>query len=327
MAERKNGIIYIARDLIWKIGKWNTKELREWLNLQKITSIFLLAGDYIFPLDIAIKISKKYKVPLYVYYVDEYYRKAITKQTLFSRIHKVFYRKKIRKIMDYTKQYFCICESMEQFYKKTFNKDGMVIMNTTEIINFKNQNKNDSNKLIISYIGNLECDRWKSLLDIADIIEKEKYYNKIQFNVYSCEKNQNIIKNLLEVKSLNYMGAITSEQVIEKIKESDILLHVEDFNNINIEKVKYSVSTKIPDSLASGKLLLAYGPKEVESMNYIERNNVGIVVNNKYELKKALEKIVNKEINKEPILNNAKDLVERNHRSNKNYEILNKVLK
>lgn len=322
---KRNGFIYTARDLLWKIGKWNSRELKEWIVSQKITSIFLVAGDYMFPLNIAMKISKTYNIPLYVYYVDEFYRKNIGKQTILAKLHKLCYRKMFKKTIKYSEEYFCISEAMQEFYKKTFNKNGKVLMNTTNIIKNDN-NKNLKNKLIISYIGNLGYDRWKNLLDIGEIIRKEKLEKEIEFNVYSGEKNQNVITKLKNEKGLNYKGTITAEEVKEKIAESDILLHIEEFSKINVEKVKYSVSTKIPDSLASGKLLLAYGPEKVESIDYIKRNNAGIIANSKEELIKVFEEILKDNIEKNKILDNAINLVEKNHRKHSNYNKLSKVL-
>lgn len=322
---KRNGFIYTARDILWKLGKWNSKELKEWISAQNITSIFLVAGDYIFPLNIAMKISKAYNVPLYTYYVDEFYRKNIGKQTILAKIHKLCYRIKFKQTIKYSKEYFCISEAMEKFYNNTFNKSGNVLMNTTNIIKSDN-NKELNNKLIISYIGNLGLDRWKNLLDIAEVIEEKEFQEKIEFNVYSGEKNQDIITKLINAKGVHYKGTIAAEEVKIKIVESDILLHVENFSETNVEKVKYSVSTKIPDSLASGKLLLAYGPQDVESINYLKRNNAAIVANSKIELISILEKVTENKIDKENILEKAQKLIEKNHTNNNIYDKLNKIL-
>lgn len=322
---KRNGFIYTARDILWKLGKWNSKELKEWISAQNITSIFLVAGDYMFPLNIAMKISKAYNVPLYTYYVDEFYRKNIGKQTVLAKIHKLCYRIKFKKTIKNSKEYFCISEAMEQFYNSTFNKKGNVLMNTTNISK-SDITKELDNKVIISYIGNLGYDRWENLLDIADVIEEKGFKENIEFNVYSGEKNQTVINKLINTKGLNYKGTITSEEVKEKIAESDILLHIENFDKINIEKVKYSVSTKIPDSLASGKLLLAYGPEEVESINYLKRNNAAIVANSKSELENILKKLIKNKINKVNILASAQELIEKNHTNNKIYDKLNQIL-
>ena len=323
---KKTGLTYCLRDFVWKIGKWNTEELKDWIVKQNISCIFLLAGDYTFPFDIAINLSKTYNLPLYVYFVDEYYRKNVGKQTIFAKFYKAIYRKKFKKLVKYSQQYFCISEAMCDFYKEQFGKSGIVLMNTTKLIREELGKEKSDKNLVISYIGNLDYDRWRNLVDIANVIEHKKLDSKIEFNVYSGESNHKIIEIMNTTKNLSFKGKISSSEVINKIKESDILLHVENFDKANINNVKYSVSTKIPDLLASGKLLMAYGPKEVESINYIMRNNAGIIIDNVNDIANVLSDLIECKLNSEIILSNAISLVEKNHRNEIIYEKLTRYL-
>ncbi len=323
---KRNGLIYLLRDFLWKIGKWKTNELKSWIEEKNITSIFLVAGDYIFPLNIALKISKKYNIPLFVYFVDEFYRKEIGKQTLLAKLHKLLYRKKFKQIINYSTKYFCISEAMKDFYSTQFEKEGEILMNTTDIINNGCVREEKHEKLIISYIGNLGYDRWKNIIDFANTICEQGLTDKVDFNIYTGEKNEKVLEHLKATKGLNFIGKIGSEKVKEVIHNSDILLHVENFNKLNMDKIKYSISTKIPDSLASGKLLMLYGPSVVESINYVMRNNAGIVVNNKTEIGEVLNKVLKNEINIDDILKNAQKLVEKNHRNSSIYDKLNRCL-
>lgn len=324
---KRTGNIYLLRNLLWKMGKWNTKELKKWLEEENPTSIFFFAGDYTFAFDIAIKISKDYNIPFYVFFSDEFYRKEISKKTLSARIYKSIYRKKFQKTIIYAKEYFCISEAMEKFYEEEFTKKGIVLMNTTNI-----ESKNEiikKDRIIIRYIGNLGYDRWKNIISIGNVVKKinDKYgKEKLIFEVYSGEENRKIIDKLRESEGIDYKGYIQATEVKKKILESDILIHTEDFNEENIQKVKYSVSTKIPAYLASGRLLIAYGPEEIESNEYIRRNEAGIVVNSENELEIVLEKILRGEIDIQGIINNAISLVEKNHRSKVVYDKLNKYL-
>ncbi len=324
---RRTGNIYLLRNLLWKIGKWDTKELKEWLEKEKPTSIFFVAGDYTFAFDIAIKISKDYNIPIYIFFSDEFYRKEISKKTLGARIYKSIYRKKFKRTIMYAKEYFCISEAMEEFYEEEFTKRGIVLMNTT---NIESENEiRKTSKKIIRYIGNLGYDRWKNIISIGNVVKKinDKYEKeKLIFEVYSGEKNRKITDKLKSTEGIAYKGYIEATEVKKKILESDILIHTEDFNKENIQKVKYSVSTKIPDYLASGRLLIAYGPEEIESNEYIKRNEAGIVVNSEKELEIVLENILSGEIDTKSIINNAINLVEKNHRSKVVYDKLNKYL-
>lgn len=323
---KRTGNIYLLRNLLWKIGKWNTKELKKWIEEENPTSIFFIAGDYTFAFNIARKISKKYNIPLYVYFTDEFYRKEISNSTLSARLYKNIYRKIFKKTILEAKEYFCISEAMQDFYEKQFIKKGNILMNTTTIQ--KEEKINETEKIYIYYIGNLGYDRWKSIISMGSAIKKlnNKYKNKFVFEVYSGEKNKEVIDKLKQTEGIVYKGCINAEEVKRKLLEADILVHTEDFNEVNIQKVKYSVSTKIPDSLASGKLLMAYGPGTIESIDYIKRNHAGIVIENEEGIEKILEKIIKNEIDINGILNNAINLVEKNHRDKIIYDKLNQYL-
>lgn len=318
---KKTGLIYLARNIMWTLGKWNTKDLDRWLKKNKPTCIFFFAGDYTFSFSIAIKLSKKLNIPLYIYFSDEYYRYS-KKSGIFDKISKFFYRKKFKKAISLCTEFFCITESMRDYYSKIFNRNGKVIMNTTNIKALENKDNKDN--YVISYIGNLGFDRWKSILDVADVITHINS-KKIQFNLYSGENNLDIINKIRGHKAINYKGFINAKDIIEVMKDSDILLHIEDFSDTNIQKIKYSISTKIPDSLASGRLLLIYGPKGVACVDYVEKNNAGIVVHNKDDLKEKLQEIIEKQTNTKSMLERAQALVEKNHRNNIAYNLLHNI--
>ena len=62
------------------------------------------------------------------------------------------------------------------------------------------------------------------------------------------------------------------------MKKADILLHVES-NDLQYRSLtRLSVSTKIPEYLISGRLLLAFGPAEVASIKLLSDHNVGCVI-------------------------------------------------
>ena len=321
---KRTGSIYILRNLLWKIGKWNTKELEGLLKEMKPSAIFFAAGDYTFAFNIAQKISKTKNIPLYIYCTDEFYRKNLGKETIANRIYKNRYRKIFRNSIKNSKTYFTITENMLEFYEKEFGKKGKVLMNSTDIQPMGDIEYRTKKTFNISYIGNLGYDRWKNIIEIKDVIDRvnNETSTKYKFKVYSGEKNKEVLNMIKDKLKDDYCGAISKEEVIRKMKETDILIHTENFENTNKEKVKYSLSTKIPDILASQRLMLAYGPREIASIQYIEKNNVGIIAGSNSELESKLKELVEKKINVEEILKRAKDLVEKQHRIDGIYKML-----
>ena len=75
----------------------------------------------------------------------------------------------------------------------------------------------------------------------------------------------------------------------EIMKDTRLLFFVEDFAKDSIMRVKYSVSTKIADSLASGIPLFAYGPKCIASINHLINNSAAIICTNDNQLEELLE--------------------------------------
>ena len=63
----------LARDLMWKLSRWNTRALNEWIQGQKPTHIFVAPGTAKFIYDIALKISRRYSLPIITYICDDYY--------------------------------------------------------------------------------------------------------------------------------------------------------------------------------------------------------------------------------------------------------------
>ena len=74
--------------------------------------------------------------------------------------------------------------------------------------------------------------------------------------------------------------------------ESDILLHVENFSEFYLEDVKYGFSTKIADSLMSGRCFFLYAPESLACSQYMLKYNPDCFASNKEELKIKLSKLI-----------------------------------
>ena len=62
------------------------------------------------------------------------------------------------------------------------------------------------------------------------------------------------------------------------LNDADVLVHVESFDH-NSKKTTYlSVSTKIPEYMYSRKCILAVGPKDVASVEYLIETKSGFVI-------------------------------------------------
>ena len=89
-------------------------------------------------------------------------------------------------------------------------------------------------------------------------------------------------------ESIEYCGYVTGDAFVKAFHEAQMLLHIESFDEICIDRVKNSISTKIADSLASGIPLLVYAPEQIASVHYLKNNKAACVITDKEKLEKEL---------------------------------------
>jgi len=73
-------------------------------------------------------------------------------------------------------------------------------------------------------------------------------------------------------------GHVPPEGVPAVQRDADVLVHVEAFDRASRRYTHYSISTKIPEYMAAGRPILAYGPAEAASLKYILKSQCGLAV-------------------------------------------------
>lgn len=268
----------ILRDIMWNFSRWDSKGLYEWLEREKPTCIFLAPGYAKFIYDIAIKISKRLSIPIITYICDDYYF-VKTPKSIVGRIQLSLLKKKMSALMDISSHLIVICQEMKDVYSKKFSLPISVIMTGSVIDKPVKHNKSTNEIQKLCYFGNLSCNRHVSLCEIGRALTRinEVYDAEFELDIYSGENNEAILNPLREIESVNICGFVTGQAFEKAFLSSDILIHTEAFDDESIDLVKFSISTKIADSLASGIPLFAYGPKKVASIQHLLRNQCAIV--------------------------------------------------
>lgn len=314
---RNQPLVALARTLLWDIAHWNSKELNEWILRMKPDCIFFASGDTVFSYKIVSYISKKYQIPVISYVCDEFFEGYKAKGVLGHIYHKNL-KKHMRKMFKNSKKIAVICEPLGELYKKNFGCEYIVLNTGTAI---ENSNINiDISSNEVSYLGNIGLNRWQSLIEVGEALENlnKKYSKNYVLNIYSGEKNEIILNKLKSVDSICFKGRVAPEVCLNIIRNSSAVLHTESFEIADINRVKYSMSTKIADSLASGTCLFAYGSSELASIQYLIKYDCAAVATSIEELEaKLFEVLENEEKRKEYVLNAIK-IAKKNHDSAKN---------
>lgn len=318
---RRTPAIYLARNLWWKLSAWKTKKLLNWVDAFSPDAIFFASGDYAFMYRIALALAKYKRIPLFVSCMDDYYLyNKNANRFLGKSVHAAFMRQ-VNKTMNYASAVFCICDSMTFDYDALFHKN-CVTLHTPASFSAPLCGKR---KRKISYIGNLGYDRHLQLAAIGRALKK-LHGDIDHIDVYSTENRQEILACMTEENGILFHGSIPAEEVKEVMAESLALIHTESFDERIRCSVKYSVSTKIADSLMSGTCLLAYGPSEVASIEYLQKNNAAYCITDETSLLDGLSELIENEDLRKEIEANAVALAQKNHHPNKNSELVKSVM-
>lgn len=310
---KRTGSIYLARNLVWKCTHWFTKELKQWLTDFNPDVIFFASGDYAFMYDVARKMAEYLNKPLVISCMDDFYVYNANENSVIGRFEYRARMKTVRKTMQRASSIFAICDTMAETYAKMFQLPVQVLHTPAECVKMV-PNENPSQ---ISYIGNLGCDRDQQLMAIGKaLMSLNRTEEPKMLDVYSGEKNPEILKNLTEENGIRFHGQISAEEVLDVMKNSIAVIHTESFEESQKKQVRFSVSTKIAESLMYGPCLLAYGPEDIASISYLKENDVAYVIDDPKDLPKGLTELLEDDERRTAIVKRARILAEKNHNLN-----------
>lgn len=307
--------IYLARDLVWKLSRWNNSHLRKWVEDFSPDVIFLASGDYGFIYDIARTIADYVNKPLVVSCVDDYYLYNRNEGSLLGRFRHRIFMKTVHKTMDRASALFVICPSMKKEYERLFRKKCHVLHTSAEK---RHMPEPDAPEGIV-YMGNLGLQRNEQLVQMGQALKKIAGDGIPAFiDVYSAERNPEKLKILTEENGIRFHGAVSAEKVSEIMNRSLAVIHTESFDQVIRQAIRFSVSTKIPDCLMNGPCMIAYGPEEVASISYLRENDAAYVITDPEYLEFGLREILTDQKLRETIKANARLLAEHNHSMEQN---------
>jgi glycosyltransferase involved in cell wall biosynthesis len=311
--------------LIWKLSAWNGTGLKIWIEGNKPDVIFVTPGYSMFVYDIAMKLSKKYNIPIVTYFFDDFHENVQKKNNPVFAVRRYLFRRKTNQLIKVSRQILTISKTMAEEYSMLFNKPCEALMIPYEksmILPQKNEYKRPY-KFV--YAGNVGLNRWITLKMLGESIKRINAGGKIlTLDIYSSNQDSSIIEALSIGDDVKYRGFVGAYELHDIFEEADILVHVEGFDSESKLRVKHSISTKIPNYLVCGRPILAIGPKDIASTRHFNESNAAYVI--------ADEKIIEDELRRwfvensidENIIQNALALAEKEHSVSQNTNRLSK---
>lgn len=284
----------------WKqVVKTTVKAVAEnsWIIPDKklIKKVDEFAPDYIYTLSASFYINKwvsyfanRYDIPVVIHYMDNWRETAYTQDKKIRWINTVFERQ-VEYLERRMKCGLTISEAMRVVYTNKYHKKYMAAMNTVRVFPYIQRN---SDKIAIIYAGGLHLKRNETLKSVSDFIQGKAQY---ELHIYTSQLDICEFSNDFTGENTFFHRAVPHEQIYDIYAKSDILLHIESFDAKVMEYTKYSMSTKIPEYMMSGRPIICYAPHSIAAYQYVAQSNAGIGVENTAELEDALALLVDPE--------------------------------
>jgi len=286
-------VLFWGRDLLWKIGRWKSRQLREFLDEFKPDLIFqpIYFSGYLN--DIAQYIHEYTGAPMIGYVTDDCYTLRQFRLSPLYWIDRIVKRRKVKKTVKQCDLLYVISEIQKNEYEKIFKIPCKVL---TKCADFQKPapvwtEPKETVKLL--YAGNLGVGRWKSLGMVADAVQRLRSEGmSAQLDIYSATPLTNEMKKALCVDGSVCHGAVAYEKIVELQQSADIMLHVEGMSLKNRLEVHQSFSTKLVDFFAMGKCVLAVGPADVASIDHMIRHDAAVTAHTAEEVYQKLKALL-----------------------------------
>lgn len=235
-------------------------------------------------------ITKLTRKPYCVYEMDDVYTYKISNHNPFRYIYKYFLRKNVSQLITNSSQLFVISPKMKTEYDKIFNVNSKILTKGIDYSDkeFKPYKVVEPIKMV--YMGQIIYDRLSVLQELGKIIDDINVVGKkIQLDIYTTNHIDEEIKSSITRKgNVKFNEPVPYDMVAKVIDEHDVVVYVESLNKQYEHVARLSFSTKITDYLASGKCVLAIGPKNIAPMEYLKNEDAAIVANSYDELRRIL---------------------------------------
>lgn len=322
-SRRRTPFIYMARNLLWNIGVWNTAELDNWIKNFSPDVIFFACGDYAFAYKIVYKIARKLGIRVIPWCSDDFCLKQLKPHWFMQRIVRANLEKWTRKVFSLSDSVVTINDKMARDYAAHFGIRTNVMRISADI---PEKHTSYTQRSGICYIGNLGVGRTAPLLQFADALHSAQLKGLEKIHVYSGEKNQDTIDMLKNCSGVVYHGSVTADEVKKLHSKTRYLLHTENSALHFKNRTRYSLSTKIGEYLASGACIVAYGPKDIASMEYLAAGGGALCSDNVHELIQLIAAAENDADIYTDTVNNSLEMVQKYHNRQSNNNLMKNII-
>ena len=272
-------LLFLARELAWKYGKVNYDGMMSFIEEFKPDIFFLPFSNLYYTNRLALYIKKHYDIPMVMEMaMDHYSLKRVSYNPFFwsDRFGK---RAMIRKLANKSEKIYVISKRLKDELEASLNKPCEILYKIPDETRASIPYDGAHEPIRYLFTGNIYANRWKSLKLLAEALKESKAG---VLDIYTANPITKSVDKALNIKGVSTIHKpVSQEKVIQLQNEADVLVHAEAFDITNKLLVRCAISTKIMDYLSVGRSILAIGPSDIASIEYLNDNNLALSADSK----------------------------------------------
>ena len=294
MKKKRRYSMLLARELLWKCGKWHTNELDAFLDEFKPDIILHGMDGYIHMNRIVRFAINRTGAKAIGYIWDDNFTYKQSKKIGY-KVYRYFQRRSLKKLAKQTDSFFAITPKTKSEADSFFGIDCTVLSKPLNRAVEAEDYEAISFPLHMLYTGNLLIGREKSLQKISSALkELNKEQTMLVLDVFTQTHLTDEYLEQVQNEFCRIHPPISQAEVLELQKNSDVLLFLEDMSDDNL-MARLSFSTKITDYFSAGKCIFAIGNRDLAPMEYFSGTESAIVANCDEEISSGLDKLLHRD--------------------------------
>lgn len=269
-------------------------------------------GASVSALRLAHRISVRRNVPIVIHFLDHWAGHLQWEGNSLVRPYRKRLDRWLARCMERTRHILTVSEPMAEAYEQRFQKPCNVLMNAVDLAAFRLAPKQPDGAIRLIYAGGLHLNRWRALLDIGRALGQMQA--GVRLDIYTDEASQRWNGAFVGLP-VAFHPAVSHETIAEVYSGADILVHCESDDPLLKGFYQYSISTKIPEYLATGRPILYYGPEDTGVYGYLSKQNAAFIASQPDALPQTIRAMLDKR-QCESIVTAAQALARQNHDSN-----------
>lgn len=284
----------LAREVVWKLGHWKTKTLKEFVNGFAPDVIFVPIFQYAYMGRIEKYIIKLTGKPTVCYLADDNYSYDSC-QDAIDYIHRFWARKYVGSLARNSNQMFVIVEKEKEDTDRRFGTDSVILTKSIDFTGKEYKHVTPGNPLKFVYTGSMAMGRDKSLEHVADAINRVNVDgNKAELYIFSQTIPDDQIMARINSGANHYCGSVPHQEIQGIVQEADVVVFAESLEGREANIAKLSFSTKITDYISNGKCVLAIGKDYIAPIDYFQRYDAALIAHSKEDIYNQIKRIVEK---------------------------------